>query len=196
MKGYIYTMFKGADPGMGWHLTDPIFSPRPSLGACMPNIRRLVVPGDQIFVISGGMSGVQQYIVGGFSVAEKINALAAYDRFPENRQRQMDNGALSGNIIVNRDGMQNAFDYHSNFEKRIENYIVGRDPVYLETPREVEIARNNTLSILKDVLNNKNANSVRDVIGRWRRLTETQINELNAALLDIKSEAQNHGKHI
>ena len=26
IKGYIYTMFKGCDPGEGFELTDPIFS--------------------------------------------------------------------------------------------------------------------------------------------------------------------------
>lgn len=191
MKGYIYTMFKGADPGLGWHMTDPIFSHRPSLGACMPNIRRLVVPGDHIFVISGSAAGVQQYLVGGFAVEEKINALTAYERYPENRQLIMPNGNLSGNIIVNEIGQQNSFDYHSNFERRLENYIVGKNPLYLETPQEVALGRDRTLDVLRDVMGRNSGNSVKDLIGRWRKLSPTQINELNAALLDIKAEAQN-----
>jgi hypothetical protein len=53
MKGYIYTMFRGADPGQGWHMTDPIFGKIPTLGACVPNIRRVVTSEDYIFVIKG-----------------------------------------------------------------------------------------------------------------------------------------------
>ena len=87
MKGYIYTMFAGADPDKGWRMTDPILTPVPTLGACVPNIRRLVVTGDHIFVVSGRTRKVQQYVVGGFQVAEKIDALTAYHRFPENRMR-------------------------------------------------------------------------------------------------------------
>ena len=104
MKAYIYTMFPGADPGMGWKLNDPIFGAAPTLGACVPNIRRAVVAGDHIFVISGRTSGVRQYIVGGFQVAEKISALAAYGRFPDLRQRVREDGTLNGNIIVTPDG--------------------------------------------------------------------------------------------
>jgi 3-oxoacyl-[acyl-carrier protein] reductase len=75
MKGYIYTMYQGADPGMGWKMTDPIYVPIPTLGACMPNIRRAVTLGDYVFSISGRVEGVKQYVVGGFAVEEKINAM-------------------------------------------------------------------------------------------------------------------------
>ncbi len=68
-------MFKGADPAQGWVMTDPIFGPVPTLGACMPNVRRVVERGDYIFVVSGQAVGVKQYIVGGFEVDKKINAL-------------------------------------------------------------------------------------------------------------------------
>src|SRR6516165_856032 len=103
MKGYIYTMFPGADPARGWTLTDPIFGKVPTLGACVPNIRRVVLPGDHIFAISGRAPGVQQYVVGGFQVAEKISQLAAHGRFPDLRQRQLDDGTLRGNVIVTAD---------------------------------------------------------------------------------------------
>src|SRR6266568_323066 len=65
MKGYIYTMYAGADPGHGWVLNDPIFVPTPTLGACVPNIRRSVQVGDHIFAISGRVAGDRQFIVGG-----------------------------------------------------------------------------------------------------------------------------------
>jgi hypothetical protein len=85
MKGYIYITGNGADPALRDNLNDPLFSKIPTLGACMPNIRRLVTRGDFIFVVSGRTPAVQQYVVGGFRVEERISALAAYDRFPENR---------------------------------------------------------------------------------------------------------------
>ena len=83
LKGYIYVSGTGTDPAERRNLNDPRFRKTPSLGACVPNIRRLVLPGDHIFVVSGMTPGVQQYVVGGFEVAEKISALAAYKRFPE-----------------------------------------------------------------------------------------------------------------
>ncbi len=78
MKGYIYTMYAGADPAMGWEMTDPIYGPVPTLGACMPNIRRAVVEGDVIFSISGRINKeLPQYVVGAMEVDQKISALAA-----------------------------------------------------------------------------------------------------------------------
>jgi hypothetical protein len=187
VKGYIYTMFKGADPGVGWHMTDPIFGKVPTLGACMPTVRRVVVPGDCIFFISGQAPGVQQYMVGGFHVAEKLNALAAYERFPANRMKALEDGSLHGNIIVNRDGTKNPFDYHSNFERRVENYVVGRDPLVLERPEEVEVSREQTLDTLQDVFG-KSGSRVYDVVGRWRRLDENQIRGISEWLETIKTE--------
>lgn len=187
MKGYIYTMFRGADPGAGWKMTDPLFGKVPTLGACMPNIRRAVVPGDYIFVVSGLVPGVQQYVVGGFKVEEKIHALEALERFPTNRMQSMSDGSLAGNIIVTKDGKQNKLDYHSNFEKRIENYIVGRDPITLESHDEIETGRQQTIEVLSDVFQTK-GKSVRDVIARWRRMDEKQIGSLVDWLQNIKAE--------
>ena len=177
MKGYIYTMFAGADPGLGWRLTDPIFGKVPTLGACVPNIRRVVLPGDHIFVVSGRASGVQQYVVGGFQVAEKISALAAYGRFPELRQQVLDDGELSGNIIVTPDGKQSSVDYHKNFEKRIENYVVGKAPRVIDGEKRVARARQETLPFLSDLFS-KRGQKVSEVIGRWRKLDERQIEQL------------------
>lgn len=190
MKGYIYTMFKGADPGAGWNMTDPIFGKIPTLGACMPNIRRLVERGDHIFTISGQVAGVSQYIVGGLEVDEKISALAAYKRLPANRQKEMSDGSLMGNIIVNENGRQTATDYHSNFEKRIENYVVGTNPIVIESPQEVEIARVKTPDILADVFGVKKSEKVSGMIGRWRRLDGTQIELLRERILEIKNNAR------
>ena len=155
MKGYIYTMYAGADPGMGWEMTDPIYSKVPTLGACMPNIRKAVEIGDYIFSISGRMKDVKQYVVGGFAVDQKINALAAYERFPENRMEQTEQGLLKGNIIIDEEGNHLKYDYHTNFENRLDNYIIGKDPVLIEKPKQIEKAREETLDFLNHLFNKK-----------------------------------------
>jgi hypothetical protein len=186
MKGYIYTMFAGADPGAGWRMTDPILTKVPTLGACVPHIRRVVVPGDYIFTISGRTKVARQYVVGGFQVNEKINALAALARFPEYKQRQMDDGELAGNIIVNADGSRSKVDYHSNFSKRLDNYIVGQKAVVMEKPGEVTQARNETLDALGEIFQ-KRSSRLADITARWRRLDEKQIEKMLSWLESIKT---------
>ena len=179
-------MFKGADPSVGWQMTDPLFGSVPTLGACMPNIRRVVTQGDHIFVISGRVEGTRQYIVGGFEVEDKIAALAAYDRFPGNRQHLRPDGTVGGNIIVTPDGRQSDLDYHGNFEKRVENYVVGKNPLYLETSKEVNRGREETIDALTDVLG-KPGKTPSEIIGRWRRLDGTQITKLRDWLTSLKA---------
>lgn len=190
MKGYIYTMFQGADPGQGWRLTDPIFGKKPTLGACMPNIRRVVTEGDHIFAISGRVDGVRQYVVGGFEVQEKINALAAYRRFPENRQRRESDGRLAGNIIVTEDGSRSPIDYHGNFAKRLDNYIIGCNPVMLQTKSQIEQGRAETLDFLSDLFQRKGTR-LAEITGRWRRLDENQVNVVRNWLGRINREKKN-----
>lgn len=192
MKGYIYISGGGADPAEHDNLNDPLFRGRPTLGACMPNIRRLVEPGDFVFVVSGKTGGVQQYVVGGFQVVEKISALAAYDLFPENRLTEDENGVKRGNIIVMPDGSQNPIDTHDSetFEQRIENYIVGVDPVVLDTPAEVEVGRIETLEKLSAILGRPRGNRVIDVMGRWARMDESQVAEMLAWLKGAKDQAE------
>lgn len=176
MSSFIYTLYEGADPGHGWTMNDPIFGPTPTLGACVPNIRRNVKVGDWIFAISGRVKGQQQFVVGGFRVAEKIDALAAYERFPENRVRRAPNGQLTGNVIVTPDGRQHPDDTHSNFERRLENYLVGDQPtVVAET--KFEDARAQTLPVLSRIFG-RAGNRVFDVIGRARSMEMAQVDEL------------------
>lgn len=187
MKGYIYTMYQGADPGNGWKMTDPIFGKVPTLGACMSNMRRVVMEGDYIFSISGRVENLKQYIVGGFAVQEKINALAAFNRFPENRMTKLDDGQLKGNIIIDKYGNQLPFDYHSNFESRLDNYIIGRDPILFEKEKEIKIARESTIEIL-NTLFGKNEEKISKIIGRWRKLDEIQIKDLIQWFEEIKQK--------
>ena len=188
MKGYIYTMYAGADPGVGWRLTDPLFARVPTLGACVPNIRRVVLPGDFIFTVSGRAPAVRQYVVGGFRVAEKISALAAFHRFPENRLHKAPDGTVVGNIVVNGRGDHHALDMHGSFERRIENYIVGRDPLVLATAREVQQARDETIEVLSDIFTVRHARTVGEVLGRWRRLDDTQIERLLRWMRAVKAK--------
>lgn len=185
MKGYIYTMFEGADPGSGWEMTDPIYGKVPTLGACMPNIRRAVQQGDFIFSISGRVKNTKQYIVGGFAVDKKIDALSAYNRFPANRMKIDEDGKLKGNIIIDQNGKPLDFDYHNNYEKRIENYIIGKDPIFIDKEEQVNKAREETLYVLNNLFGKKE-DAVHKIIGRWRKLSDYQINDLIGWMNQIK----------
>ena len=184
MNGYIYTSYAGADPAAGWTMSDPIISKIPTLGACVPNIRRAVKVGDWIFSISGRVAGVSQFVVGGFRVAEKIDQLAAYERFPENRLRKEGNQTV-GNVIVTADGSQHPDDRHTNFERRLENYIVGDRPILLDTTEQIARGRSETLAKLSEIFG-REGNRVFDVIGRFRKMDEGQVNQMRDWLDEIK----------
>jgi hypothetical protein len=182
-----------SDPGMGRPLADPLLTSgsRPTMGTCRPDLRRLVRPGDQIFVISGSMGPKhRQYVIGGLEIAEKLaDQLAALEKFPENALR-FDAGKKMGNIIVTPDGYQHPQDTHppETFEKRIKNYLVGQNPVVLETPREIELGRERTIDILSGLFN-RSGPRVAQIVGRHRKLTDEQADRLRRELLDIKREA-------
>jgi hypothetical protein len=184
MKGYIYTMYEGADPAHGWTMNDPIFEGTPTLGACVPNIRRTVQIGDYIFVVTGRVEGEHQFVFGGFKVAEKIDALKAFKRFPENRLHVDQKGQVLGNVIVDSKGNHHPLDEHDNFERRIENYIVGSDPVALETALQQRAARRETLDFLGKLFGKK-GHRVYDVIGRHRKLDEQQVQQMLLWLKDL-----------
>lgn len=191
MKGYIYITGTGADPGLHNNLDDPLFGDPPTLGACMTNIREFVDPGDYIFVVSGKTPNVQQYIIGGMRVAEKIDALAAHGRFPQNRLRIGEDGLVKGNIIVDEGGRQHPLDHHSaeTFEKRIRNYIVGDQAAALVTPAEVELGRERSLRKLSEMFERRGNRAI-DIIGRHRRLDEDRVNGLMDWLRGIKAAAK------
>ena len=83
MKGKIFVTSSGFDPEKGKDVKDPYLGPNPSLGACRPDIRKQLQKRDQIFVVSGKIRNVAQFVIGGFEIEEKISALEAYHRFPE-----------------------------------------------------------------------------------------------------------------
>jgi hypothetical protein len=148
-----------------------------------------VRPGDQIFVISGSMGPrYRQYVIGGLEIDSKLDdQLVALREFPENRLR-FDAGKKLGNIIVTPEGFQDPRDHHDKFESRIKNYLVGKNPVVLESAREVEIGRERTLDILTSIFD-KRGSRVQEIVGRHRKLSDSQAERLRFALLDIKREA-------
>ena len=190
MKGYIYITGTGTDPGLHNNLNDPIFGEDPSLGACMPNIRRLVDIGDYIFVVSGSAAGVQQYVVGGMAVADRISALEAYDRFPANRLSIGADGLLRGNVIVDAKGRQHSLDRHDpdTFENRVKNFIVGTKAISLSSPKEVDLGRQQSLDKLGDVFG-KRGNRAVDIFGRWSKLDGDQVTDMVRWLEGIKRSA-------
>ncbi len=190
MKGYVYITGTGTDPSLRGNLNDPLLSKVPTLGACMPNIRRFVTKGDWIFIISGKVVGAEQYVVGGLQVEEKIDALAAYHRFPENRLTMDAGGLVMGNVIVQADGTQHPLDHHSaeTFQDRVKNYVVGGSAIALSTPEEVDLGRQQTLGKLGDILGRRRgANRVIDAMGRMSKLDEPQVTQMLDWLSGIKA---------
>ena len=141
MVGKIFITRSGYDPQLGKHVKDPYLGPNPTLGACRPDIRRRLSEGDHIFVISGRVQEAPQFVMAGFEVDAKIDAVEAYRLFPHLRLRKLPDGQLTGNIIVNAAGERHELDDHKSFESRITNFIVGRNLIALETPEEIATGR-------------------------------------------------------
>ena len=149
MPSYIFVS-PGSDPGAGRALVDPMLSSsKPSMGTCRPDLRRMVRPGDHIFVISGSLGRTyKQYVIGGMQIDEKLeDQLEALRRLPENALR-FDGRQRSGNIIALPDGSHDPRDKHDKFETRIKNYVLGTNQVVLETPKEIELGRERSIEII------------------------------------------------
>jgi hypothetical protein len=171
MPSYIFVS-PGSDPGAGRALVDPMLtSSKPSMGSCRPDLRRMVKPGDHIFVVSGSLGrSYPQYVIGGMQIDEKLDdQLEALRRLPENMLK-FDGKEKRGNIIALPDGTQHPMDRHSKFESRIKNYVLGKNAVVLETAREVQIGRERTVEILADLFN-RTGSRVQQVMGRNRKLS-------------------------
>lgn len=68
----------------------------------------------------------------------------------------------------------------------VDNYIVGKDPIVLDTPEEVSRARKETLSTLKGIFN-RDGDTVFKIIGRGRRLSSEQVEQMRRWLSGIKN---------
>ncbi len=144
MFGKIFITSSGYDPQLGKHVKDPYLGPNASLGACRPDIRRQVKVGDHIFVISGKLPNIRQFVMGGFEVVKKIDAREAYEIFPEQRLRLRDDGQLTGNVIVNASGRQHQLDTHepATFTKRTADYVVGNNTMPWSSQKRSRSAAN------------------------------------------------------
>jgi hypothetical protein len=190
MIGKIFITRKGYDPQLGKHVKDPYLGDNPSLGACRPDIRRQVIPGDHIFTISGKVRRFNQFVMGGFEVASKIDPREAYQLFPEQHLREREDGQVTGNIVIDSQGRQHPLDTHDPsppaFARRIQNYVIGKNPIVLVTPEEIARGREQTLEVLCEILK-KHGKSPIDLVGRWGcKLTEDQVIQLRAWLRSLK----------
>ncbi len=186
MIGKIFITSSGYDPELGKQVADPFLGPKPSLGACRPDLRRQLNSRDHLFVVSGKVPGANQFIMCGFEVESKISAQEAYELFPEQRLMQHDDGHVTGNIIVDGKGQHHALDTHSTFESRVDNYIVGTNPLILASAGEIARGRLETIEVLRDVLG-KRGRTPFEVVGRFgSTLNEEQIAELRKWIASVK----------
>lgn len=191
MIGKIFITSSGYDPQLGKHVKDPYLGPNASLGACRPDFRRKLKPGDHLFVISGKLPNIRQFVMGGFKVLQKVDALEAYKMFPEQRLQLRADGQLTGNVIVNEAGAQHELDLHkpASFARRAANYVVGTDSIALVEPAEIALGREQTLDALREILK-KNGESPWHIVGHYgSELTEEQVHQLRAWLLSLKKAA-------
>ena len=190
MIGKIFITSSGYDPERGKYVKDPFLKGEPSLGACRPDIRRVVKPGDFIFTISGKVPDARQYVMCGFEVAEKIHAIQAYYRFPNQHLCKMVDGQLYGNIILNSAGKKHVLDQHTDneaaFQRRAQNFIVGKNLIMPQTPSEIARARKETMDTLCRVIGKLGSRPF-DLIGRsGKTLDEKQVIMLIEWLLSLK----------
>ncbi|MGH9422482.1 MAG: hypothetical protein ACRD3J_21075 [Thermoanaerobaculia bacterium] len=191
MVGNIFITRNGYDPQLGKHVKDPYLdAARATLGACRPDVRRRLVIGDHIFVISGKVPGAPQFVMCAFEIAAKITALDAFRLFPELRLRQRKDGQLTGNVIVDANGHQHELDDHKTFARRVNNYVVGKNVLTLQSEDEIAVGREQTLDALRDVLHRSGKSPI-DVVGRWgANLTEEQVHQLRHWLEELKRTSQ------
>jgi hypothetical protein len=185
MIGKIYITSSGYDPEFGKQVCDPYLGPYPTLGACRPDIRERLQVGDHIFVVSGKVQGANQLVMGGFEIAEKITAREAFERFPDLRLQKRADGQITGNIIVDADGSHHKLDDHDQFQRRSQNYIVGKNAILLTSQKEIVQGRRNTLEILQEVFDKKGSTPL-EIIGRCCNVTERQVEHLRSALASVK----------
>ena len=127
----------------------------------------------------------------GFEVAEKITALEAYYRFPEQHLKIRDDGQLDGNVIVDQLGKQHPLDNHlggKKFERRIKNFVVGKNLILPESSGEIMRARQQTMEILSRILG-KLGKQPFGLIGRSAKsLDDKQVSMLIEWLFSIKDQ--------
>jgi hypothetical protein len=199
MVGKIFITRNVYDPQLGKHVKDPYLDgSRATLGGCRPDVRRRLVIGDHIFVISGKVPGAPQFVMCAFEIAAKITALEAFRLFPDLRLRQLDDGQLTGNVIVDANGHQHELDNHKikTFHKRVNNYVVGKNVITLRSDDEIAVGRQQTLDALRDILHRSGKRPI-DVVGRFGTdLSEEQVQQLRRWLEELKHGHPSEGRSL
>ena len=115
---------------------------------------------------------------------EKIDALEAHSRFPAYRLSRADNGQVTGNIIVNKEGRHHPLDDHDKFESRMKDYLVGGSSVHVTSPEGIARGREETVAKLGEIFD-KPSNRCFDIVPRHRKMTEAQIDEMHDWLTNL-----------
>jgi hypothetical protein len=189
MIGKLFITSSGYDPELGKLVKDPYLGPRPTFGACRPDIRKQLTVGDHIFVISGKIKGANQFVLGGLEIRSKIDARDAFRLFPEQRLRLAPDGQVTGNIIIDESGQQHPLDHHKTVETRLPNYIVGTNAIQIAAPDEIERGRRETMEALQEILQKAGSSPIK-LVGRWGcTLTDKQVWQLREWLQSLKKAA-------
>jgi hypothetical protein len=188
MLGKIHITRQGYDPQLGRHIKDPYLGPNPSMGACRPDIRKRLQLGDHIFTVSGKIRDAPQFVMVGFEIAQKISANDAFHQFPERRLHRLADGQLDGNIIVNSRGKQHRLDDHPNFDRRIQNYVIGANAICISSDIEIARGRSQTIEALQEILKSRESTPIRLLTRFGRTLTERQVEALRAWMLSLKDK--------
>jgi hypothetical protein len=187
-KGYIFITKSGYDPEVGKHVKDPYLGEIPTFGACRPDLRKNVMAGDYLFVVSGKVRNIPQYIMGAFEVDDKLDSSVAFARFPKQHLHKREDGQLDGNIILDSQGEQHPLDNHKNFEGRKNNYVVcKKESLVLKMPSEILRGREKTMAILQEIFG-KAGTIPWDIIGRMSKLDDQQVTSLLKLLQSLKTE--------
>jgi hypothetical protein len=77
-----------------------------------------------------------------------------------------------------------------HFDRRIENYVVGKNPLVLSTLEEIAEGRRQTMEALRDILQARGDTPI-EVVGRWgKKITQRQILQLREWLASLKLTVQ------
>lgn len=95
---------------------------------------------------------------------------------------------MRGNVIVDGRGGQHALDTHSpaEFSKRTANFVVGNEPIVLETPRQKALARKKTDAELSRLFLVQGERPI-EIMGRMKKLNEAQVEGLLIWLRAVRS---------
>jgi hypothetical protein len=96
---------------------------------------------------------------------------------------------LEGNVIVDSRGRQKAIDTHrrDTFAARRPNYVVGVNPIVVDSSETIQLARADTLNILRDLFNSRGETPFK-ILGRsGKAMDERQVDDLIRWFRDLRA---------